>query len=77
MKNNDQTTRSKGSRSFTQEMQKAFVDWVKKLPFIRRDIVKEPEQEDLEKESADQASAPHPPDGTLAGPLLDNEGRPR
>jgi hypothetical protein len=49
MKNNDQATQSKGSRSFTQEMQQAFVDWVKKLPFIKRDIVNEPGRKDLER----------------------------
>jgi hypothetical protein len=34
MKNNDQTTQSKTDRSFAQDMQQAFADWVKKLPFI-------------------------------------------
>jgi hypothetical protein len=77
MKNDDQTTRSKRSRSFTQEMQQAFVDRMKKLPFINRDILKDPEWEDLEEESADQASAPHPTDGALAGGSLDNRGRHR
>jgi hypothetical protein len=77
MKNDDQTTHSKRSRSFTQEMQQAFVDWMKKLPFIKRDVLRDPERKDLEEESADQASAPHPTDGALAGGPLDNRGRHR
>lgn len=77
MKNNAQITQNKTSRSFTQEMQQAFVDWVKKLPFIKRDILKDPKREDLEKESGDQASAPHPTDGALAAWSLDEKGRHR
>ena len=75
MKNNDQTTQSKRSPSFTQEMQQAFVDWVKKLPFIKRDFPKEPEREDLEEESAHQVSVPHPTDDALAGRSPDNKGK--
>jgi len=48
-------------------MQQAFVDWVKKLPFTKKDILKDPEREDLKKESTDQASAPHPIDGEPLG----------
>jgi hypothetical protein len=77
MKDNDLTTQSKSSRSFTQEMQQAFVDLVKQLPSIRRDILKDPEREDLREGSADQASPPHPTDGALTGRSPDKDGRHR
>jgi hypothetical protein len=67
MKNNDQTTQTRRKWSFTHEMQQAFVDWVKKLPFITRDIPKDPERQDREEESAEQVSASPPTHGRLAG----------
>ena len=75
MKNNDQTTQGKRSRSFTQEMQQAFVDWVKKLPFKKRGILTHPEREDLKGGSADQASIPPPTDGASTGGSPVDKGR--
>ena len=77
MKNNDQKTQGKRGRSVPQEMQQAFVEWVNKLPFIKRGIAKDPGQEDAKEESAGQASAPRPTDGALAGRSLDNKARHR
>lgn len=76
MKNDEQTTPSKTDWSFAQEMQQAFVDWVKKLPFINRDIPKDPGREVPGEGSPDQMSAPHPPDGALAGGPPDDKTRP-
>jgi|WetSurSiteA1Bulk_404760.scaffolds.fasta_scaffold138694_2 hypothetical protein len=76
MKNDEQTTQSKSDRSFTQEMQQAFVDWVKKLPFIKQDVQKGPGRDVPEDRSADQIPAPHPTEGALAGRPLDDKGRP-
>jgi hypothetical protein len=39
------------------------------------DIPKDPKREDLEEESADEASAPHPTGGALVGRSLDKKGR--
>jgi hypothetical protein len=75
MKNDEQATQGKTDRSFTQEMQQAFVDWVKKLPFIQRDIPKDPGRVVPEEGSPDQVSAPHPNDGAMAGRPPDNKGR--
>jgi hypothetical protein len=75
MKNNDQTTQSKTDRSFAQDMQQAFADWVKKLPFIKKGIPKDAGPEILEEGSADQISAPHPTDGALTGRPPDNNGK--
>ena len=74
MKNSGQTAKSNRSRSFTQEMQQAFVDWVKKLPFIKKDLLRNPAREEGDAKSAEQASVHHPRDGGLAGPPLDRKG---
>jgi hypothetical protein len=75
MKNNDQKVQSKGNRSFPQEMRQAFVEWVKELPFIKRDDPKDPGREHLEETPADQASAPHPTDDAVAGRPPDTKER--
>jgi hypothetical protein len=36
MKDNDQKSKGEANRSFAQEMQLAFTDWVQKLPFIAK-----------------------------------------
>jgi hypothetical protein len=77
MKNNEQTTEIKGTWSLAQEMQQTFVDWVKKLPFVRRDFQKDPEREGPEEKPADQASALRPTEGTFAGRSPDNKRRQR
>jgi len=73
MRKHDQTTKSKRIRSFMQEMQHAFADWVKQLPFIKSESAREPERGDQEEKSADQTSAPHPTDGALAGKSHDKQ----
>jgi len=76
MKNDDLKTQSKRLRSFTQEMQQAFVDWVRKLPFIKSDTPKDPLRKNVGDETADQTSAPTLTDGALAGrPPDDTERR--
>jgi hypothetical protein len=54
MKDSNQATQKKESRSFTQEMHQAFTDWVNRLPFIKKDIPHSPERGDLEDESSDK-----------------------
>jgi hypothetical protein len=56
MKKRTQATQRRESRSVTQEMHQAFADWVNKLPFIKKDLRKAPNREDLEDESSDKAS---------------------
>jgi hypothetical protein len=63
MKNNDQTTKAKASRSFGQEMQQAFTDWVRKLPFLKRNVPEDPDLETSGEVSAEEASAPRPTGG--------------
>jgi hypothetical protein len=46
MKNHDETTQRKKRRTFAQEMQQAFADWVKELPLIR-DIPQAPAKEKI------------------------------
>jgi|WetSurMetagenome_2_1015567.scaffolds.fasta_scaffold191369_4 hypothetical protein len=41
MKNTDQTMQREAGRTFAQEMQKAYADWVEELPLIR-DVSKSP-----------------------------------
>ena len=73
IKDTDQKTQRKGSSFRPQEMQQAFVDWVKKLPFMRRDTPKDAEQEHEMEKSADQVSAARPTEGGSAGRPLDKE----
>jgi hypothetical protein len=76
MKNNDQTTQRERGRSFAQDMQQAFVDWVKQLRFIKNDIPQDPEREPLDGKSADKASVPRTTDGASAeGPLDHKESQ--
>ena len=67
MKNVDQTTQSTQGRSFTEDMRQAFIEWVKKLPFIKTDVPKVPQRDNLEDKSAHQGFAPHPTNGALPG----------
>lgn len=67
MKNNDQTTQDRAGRSFAQEMQQAFADWVRKLPFMKRNIPEDPDQESSGDTPSGRPSAPHPGDGVRAG----------
>jgi hypothetical protein len=44
MSDEKQTEKRKPRRTFAQEMQEAFTDWVKKLPFFKRDVPENPEK---------------------------------
>jgi hypothetical protein len=77
MMNSDETTKSRLGRSFAQEMQQAIVDWVNKLPFIKRDVANNPEAEGVGKESAGQAPDLRPTDSPAAGESPESEGRNR
>jgi hypothetical protein len=63
MKDSDQERERKRGQFSAQEMQKAFVDWVRKLRFAKRGVPKDPGRADLQETSAEQTSAPDPPDG--------------
>ena len=63
MKDKDRTAQSTGSGGFAQEMQQAFVDWVRKLPFITKKIPELPDREHPGEVSAEKASASRPTDG--------------
>jgi hypothetical protein len=77
MKDNDQTTKGKASRSFAQEMQLAFTDWVRKLPFIvKRNAPEDPDPEAPGKVSSEEASAPRPTEDVPLGTPPHSEGRP-
>ena len=65
--NNDQRKQSNRRWSFTQEMHQAFLDWVKKLPFIKRDLPDDADRAGVEDASGDRPTAPHPAEGTPAG----------
>jgi len=72
MNNADRTTQSKASRSFAQEMQQAFAEWVRKLPFMKRTMREDPGLDSPEGASSEQAPDPHPADGVRAKePLVD------
>jgi hypothetical protein len=76
MKGNEQTTQGKASRSFAQEMQQAVTDWVRKLPFLRRNVPGNADRETPGEVSSDEeASAPRPTEGVPLGTPPDNEGR--
>lgn len=77
MKDTDQTTRRKGSSFFPQEMQQAFADWVKKLPFMKRNTRKDAEQGHEMEKSADLASTTRPAGSGSAGRPPDKEGKSR
>ena len=55
MKDSNQATQKKESRSFTQEMHLAFTEWVNRLPFMKKDTSDPPVREDLEDESSGKA----------------------
>ena len=76
MKDNDQTTKGKASRSFAQEMQQAITDWVRKLPFLKRNIPEDPDPENPGEVSTREASAPRPTEDVPLGTPPDSEGRP-
>lgn len=67
-----QTAKRRRIRLFVQEIQHAFADWVKQLPLITSKIPRKPERGDQDEKSADQASAPRPTNGALAGQPPDN-----
>ena len=77
MKGTDRTTQRKGSWFFPEEMQQAFADWVKKLPFMKRNTRKDAEQGGEMEKSADLASATRPAGGGPAGRPPDKEGKSR
>lgn len=77
MKDSDETTQRKGSSFFPQEMQQAFVDWVKKLPFVKSETPKDAGQGHEMEEVADQVSAARPTEGGSARQLPDKEGETR
>lgn len=56
----DQTATSKGIKTVSQEMQKAFNDWVNKLRFLKDRILKQPKVIDLEDESPVRVSTLRP-----------------
>ncbi len=74
MNNNDQAKQIKRRRSFTEEMQQAFVDWVHKLPFIRKESMRDTEQGKSEAESAEQTPASGQSDSTVV-PGTSNDKR--
>jgi hypothetical protein len=77
MKDYDQTTKGKAGRSFAQEMQLAFIDWVRKLPFIvKRNVPEDPDLETPGEVSAEEASAPRPTEDVPLGTPPDSERRP-
>ena len=76
MNENDQTTKGKASRSFAQEMQQAITDWVRKLPFLKRNISDNPDVDNPGEESTREASAPRPTEDVPLGTPPDSEGRP-
>lgn len=75
MTNNGDTTRSKRGRAFAQEMQQAFIDWMKKLPFVKGATAKEPDGSDAGKSSGDQASPLRPVDSVDVGRTSDDAER--
>ena len=77
MKNNEQTAQGKAKQSFAQEMQLAFTDWVRKLPFIvKRNLPEDPDVEVPGEISTEEASAPRPTENVPLGTPPDSEGRP-
>ena len=77
MTNNDDATRRNRIRPFAQEMQQAFIDWMKKLPFVKGAIAQEPEGRDAGKSSGDQAPPLRPADSVADGKTPDGAGRNR
>ena len=75
MTNNGDATRSKRGRPFAQEMQQAFIDWMKKLPFVKGATAKDPEGGGAEESSGDQAPDPRPADSVADGKAPDGAGR--
>jgi hypothetical protein len=70
----DQTATSKGIKSVSEEMQKAFNDWVNKLRFMKDRILKQPKVIDLEGESPAHASTLRPTGTASSGVNPDNQG---
>lgn len=73
MRNSAQTRKSTNIQSSLLEMQHAFAEWVKQLPFIKSEIPRKPERGNQDEKSADQASAPHPTNDALAGQSPGNQ----
>jgi hypothetical protein len=76
MKGNEQAAQGKASRSFAQEMQQAVADWVRKLPFLKRNVPENLDTATPGQASSAEASAPRPTEGVPLGTPPDNEGRP-
>lgn len=77
MKDNDRTSKGKAGRSFAQEMQLAFTDWVRKLRFIvKRNVPEDPALENPGEVSTREASTPRPTEDVPLGTPPDSEGRP-
>jgi len=73
MINADRTTQSKASRSFAQEMQQAFAEWVRKLPFMKRTIHEDTDQESPDGALSEQAPDPRPADDVRASEPVENK----
>jgi len=73
MNNNNRTAQGKASRSFAQEMQRAFAEWVRKLPFMKRTIHEDTDQESPDGALSEQAPDPRPADGVRAREPLENK----
>jgi len=56
MKKHAQATQGKEIRSISQEMDQAFAEWVKKLPFIKKELPKAPDREDPDHKSSEKVS---------------------
>lgn len=77
MNDNDQKSKGEAIRSFAQEMQLAFTDWVRKLPFIvKRNVPEDPALESPGEVSSRDASTPRPTEDVPLGTPPDSEGRP-
>jgi len=76
MNNNDQTEHGKARQSFAQEMQQAITDWVRKLPFLKRNLREDTVPENPRNVSTREASAPRPTEDVPLGTPPDSEGRP-
>ncbi len=77
MKDTEQTTERKGISFLPGEMHQAFIDWVNKLPFMKRGTSRNVGQGHRAEKSTNQASATQPAEGGAAGRPLDKEEEPR
>jgi hypothetical protein len=68
VKYSDQTQKDTQDLSFALAMQKVFITWVKRLPWIKKKNGMQPEKESVSSESAGQASGLHVMDIAQEGP---------